>query len=1254
MYISISPKDSSHLDLVEKIVTGSYATHLNSREFDQLTKQLDKYDPVDTISRLSGLLTVPFLHANTLRLETLVHLAVARCRGDRKPRVKTIENWCNGILGNTAVATHEDPVEDVFLTNIETDKGNLRLFQGTRASSDYFTQTLVDVLSDSNAPSTWHRLRESVVALLLVSDWVAERVKLVRWHSESSVPCEDIRIKPAIGIVERSQAVCFTDEQLRDFGINRDLLTPFILKPDTKNQIMKETIGHTTLERCPILNSEEKLVLTLPHAVSRAIRRFAITELQRWGDMSLFSHILTSYQANQIEQYGLLEFTTNEKLQLDSKNLSLPIEDWLYRYDTDRYVHVVLVQVDMSCPNLENLDSIVYFSQEEVSEIERYLTQTADSCVSRSDTTEGTTLVVLGGLGNGIVFGADGFPKGWRFSIVWIHDILMLAYEWEKSVALFLKFLKHKKLVEEEGVEFVEIVGDHGLFCLWRNSSFQLIPQDLYVQPGSQFCVVDTLPVFTTRVKQRRNLDRHFIPAVDGKFVTVTRLSLDPEFKSMLSRPIYGSPQHILSGILAGVVESRRGPNWFVGIPWEIYKANSGLFFQVWHGFLDIYERLLPKIESLCQATRSDPIEIRLNFSKVTLPTDLGGSYNQLSDCGPTIDIDYDRHSAEITFPRHLLVTFMQSENHGEQIVVRSIAQAVYELINTVNNCINEHELNEVVNYVLGNTGMRVLHAFPYLVPFKALQMRTSQPVVLMAMEDFVFSKLKLSDGCWDYQVDSKIKSISDCTAFLNKVVDKVWDQLHELLQHLDRHSTVRYVLNIHESIVYSREYWGDMARAISSFYGESDDVYSVTQNINSRHVYTGIAARVILEMATCACPLTGGYPWSGKKLDELLAKAALLIEVATHSDAIKHGLVEPPVSVYPNGEYTLSMDSLYSISVPFSIAFHRKDFDESVFGYDGLYSGFDISEPNKNDELFQSQLSSALNAEFNVTLEESTDGFRSLMDLAVEKDSNIVEMTLGDLKTRLIDDCGFSTDTAKAFITTFGYFHRSAWDSPPSGFDMTDIYPWRLGRRLSVVTRPILVLGQNDSDTVLYGVGTLDLGISCFLSMFEQGHWSTEKSNSEEMTKFIGSVNDSIGHNFTRSVAKKYRDMGWHVRNELKMTQIGASVEYGDIDVLAWNEKGEIQIVECKRLRLASTVAEIAEICSRFCGDAEDELSKHLNRVTWITDNPTCLRHTIGFDAEPSLIDHRLVTNVQVPMSFVDSIPIEVEKIGPLEDIQF
>lgn len=213
----------------------------------------------------------------------------------------------------------------------------------------------------------------------------------------------------------------------------------------------------------------------------------------------------------------------------------------------------------------------------------------------------------------------------------------------------------------------------------------------------------------------------------------------------------------------------------------------------------------------------------------------------------------------------------------------------------------------------------------------------------------------------------------------------------------------------------------------------------------------------------------------------------------------------------------------------------------------------------------------------------------------------------------------------------------------------MKDLYPWRFRRRLSVTARPILVFGEQDDDKLFFGAGMLRLGIAYLLDRAESGRLPQDFFTSSEMKEYIGAVNGERGHDFARSVADQLREKGWQARNGVQMTELGGSAELGDVDVLAWKPSGAIQVIECKRLQLARTVAEVAEICRRFRGEAEDELDKHVQRISWIRANPAGLRRVVGFVPDPARIDDRLVTNTHVPMMYLNSLPIKADKIGPL-----
>ncbi len=327
-----------------------------------------------------------------------------------------------------------------------------------------------------------------------------------------------------------------------------------------------------------------------------------------------------------------------------------------------------------------------------------------------------------------------------------------------------------------------------------------------------------------------------------------------------------------------------------------------------------------------------------------------------------------------------------------------------------------------------------------------------------------------------------------------------------------------------------------------------------------------------------------------------------------------------------------------------------REDFEEAAGEYPRLYRQRDADAAGHAEDAFSRTFSSAFEAEYGLTTREAIEGWAKLLDAAVEADSVIVDTTVGAVRNRLTTIANLSPRAADAFIRAFALCSRPSWDVAPAGFKVKDLHPWRYRRRLSVSTRPVLAFGSGDGDRVFYGAATLRTSLGYLLSSSEEGRFPPDFFASRQMKQYVGAVNDERGHAFALSTADKLRARGWQARTEVQMTELGARAELGDIDVLAWKPGSRVQLIECKRLRLARTVAEIAEICNRFRGEAKDELDKHVRRAEWIMRSPACLSRIVGFTPSKRQVRTRLVTDTHVPMMYLGSLPLRSENIGPLE----
>src|SRR5205823_1240462 len=208
------------------------------------------------------------------------------------------------------------------------------------------------------------------------------------------------------------------------------------------------------------------------------------------------------------------------------------------------------------------------------------------------------------------------------------------------------------------------------------------------------------------------------------------------------------------------------------------------------------------------------------------------------------------------------------------------------------------------------------------------------------------------------------------------------------------------------------------------------------------------------------------------------------------------------------------------------------------------------------------------------------------------------------------------------------------------------DWWPWRFRRRLSLLARPIISLGNGN---VVYSPAFCEdsfrhLVTGCFYGRFE-----TEYFDSPRMRGFVGRVNSDRGHQFNHDVAEVFSSCGFQVRTEVQMSEFCAPEQEasGDVDVLAW--RGDTAFIcECKSLLFARTVSEIAEQLNRFQGRNNDDLTKHIRRYTWIQSNRDSLRKITG-RVSFATIRSLLVSSTLVPMHFKSALSVDVKSIKEL-----
>jgi len=129
-------------------------------------------------------------------------------------------------------------------------------------------------------------------------------------------------------------------------------------------------------------------------------------------------------------------------------------------------------------------------------------------------------------------------------------------------------------------------------------------------------------------------------------------------------------------------------------------------------------------------------------------------------------------------------------------------------------------------------------------------------------------------------------------------------------------------------------------------------------------------------------------------------------------------------------------------------------------------------------------------------------------------------------------------------------------------------------------------------------------------------------------------------------------------VRENLKLPELlnrKLEKDYGDIDVLAWNDaRREVLVIECKDLSFARNYSEIAAMLASYQGvevnGEPDKLRKHLNRVGMLEGELDKVAEFTGV-GEPILVSCLVCSGV-VPMQYSKISTLESTRVGSVEEV--
>ena len=1018
-----------------------------------LVRRFKRLDPIKGATTFGGLLTSPELQANGVRIEALVHLALALGEGSEKVGAP-LASEAFRYLGDGIAGRMEDPAEDVFAGSIRSPWGNFRVLEGLWEGGCFYLQRFVDLVGQMPDTDLFMLVKDSVRALLQLSDAVCERGQTERFELGAEMPVDRLPKNKLVPLLLRRRHLRFTTEELIALGIERRALLSFDFSPSARSALLDQPLGASLLERAPVLVSRDVLHLSLPTAVSSAIRYFVVDALTRSGQGEALVHALNQTYRALFAGMPVLGGSLC-RLPPFRQSSSASFSEAMCKIDAGLWLHVLAFSDDLTDLEDTGLAGINPASSTIGKEFDQRIAAARKWAASQAGFRGGLTVIVGCGIGRGfaIAFGEEELPE-WRVVSCSAYDLTTLSWTSHFKPLTLWRMLDARDKVETLGVHLLNINGLVNLVAWARELDGHVVPHGAL---PDEFAVADTANMLTVDQNSQRilryesavNFDPRVEQFIDGRWLNVRRDRLS-DFEDDRQAPLYATEDLEENGRpLFAYIAAKR--TWWADSE-SPTNASSSAWYERWRTVGTWLSRAAPVLDRL-DGIPAGPILWKVVFA--------GSLDREQPVPKPAQRLSYEQARAaftvEVDHAAHTIVTHVSEAYEQERALVAALIRGSEALSDTSSvSAVNEAAL---LAEIVTNDEARHGHALAPQGFRDMIRPDLRGKVIKISQEDDAYIRLGWGWSVRDRSLGGSIRGKAHCQSFLNSLVTQLEDTILGDLARFERQALLTVLLRNHELAVVDRELWRRTSAAMLGLHGSDEAamrrIAEHEYGLNSVFQTT----RILAEMAICACPLGAGEQAGELDLSLLMARAGLLFEVGGWSDAIRWDLMKPELRVTPLGDVHANFDWHDDIVLANARVISNDRVSEAASSY---AENLQESEPeptvaHKIDPLF----AAAWREQFGASIDETRTFVDFIEDIGVESGKAVLTIECSQLRGVHIGANVVSDDIVSNLVAALSFEPCVSWRDVPDGFEPKDRHPWRYRRRLSLLRRPLLKMSS-------------------------------------------------------------------------------------------------------------------------------------------------------------------------------------------------